>query len=655
MHHCFVCVLFLFAVSVARADVPKPVVESVRKEVEPILAVHPKDLRDTMARELELGARVPAMFKTPARVKAFTDPWGALTDVEAHGLKLASTWDGADATKLPTKVGDTLDECAKMLGRGKGERGKVPKRTGDDWEALTAQIEAVLDAARKQRDSALNEISADDLKYTFAWPTQQIKTFGPQLGFDDNTKTILRNDRAFCFHCAEKTDSTKFLGAAHTLLALADADFLAALAKAAQKREPLKEKVEGVTGDLLLVKETRHGLILIGGRGVNTYETKKPIAVIVDLGGDDVYKGTIASSFDVEHPFGVVIDVAGNDRYEATELGCATGRLGCGLLVDLAGNDRYTLAPGSGGCGFGGVGILIDAGGDDTYEGTVFTQGVAMAGIGLLIDLTGKDKYSAHGLSIGLGMPAGVGAVIDASGDDEYLCGKKIPSGYNQSDAPNAKPTDPEFQFDAFGMGMGLGRRVVPPTPESNEFQLAGGFGIVIDIKGNDRYESSNFSQACGYFFGTGIKLDLAGDDEHIGARYGHASGAHFGLGLFVDYAGKDTYSSTGPTYNCGCAWDHSAFLCIDAGDGHDTYNFDRTAGLGRADIGSWGVFADLGGKDRYRTRGGFGSTTNKSLAAFFDASGDDEYPAEDAKSKDFQPGNKRTHHGKDGQTFVDR
>src|SRR5262249_61961907 len=132
------------------------------------------------------------------------------------------------------------------------------------------------------------------------------------------------------------------------------------------------------------------------------------------------------------------------------------------------------------------------------------------------------------------------------------------------------------------------------------------------------------------------------------------ASGAHFGLGLFIDYAGNDTYSSTGPTYNCGCAWDHSVFLCIDAA-GDDTYNLERSAGLGRADIGSWGVFADLAGKDRYRMRGAPGNTTNKSLAAFFDGEGDDEYPPEDLKSKDFQPGNRRTHYGKEGQTFIDR
>ena len=54
----------------------------------------------------------------------------------------------------------------------------------------------------------------------------------------------------------------------------------------------------------------------------------------------------------------------------------------------------------------------------------------------------------------------------------------------------------------------------------------------MLDLAGDDRSESSNFSQACAYFFGVGLKLDLAGNDRHCAARYGHAAGAHYGLGL---------------------------------------------------------------------------------------------------------------------------
>src|SRR5262249_39722819 len=148
----------------------------------------------------------------------------------------------------------------------------------------------------------------------------------------------------------------------------------------------------------------------------------------------------------------------------------------------------------------------------------------------------------------------------DVAGNDSYQCGKKYPSGYNQSDSPDAKPGDPGFQYDCFGLGMGLGRRIYPRSDEGNAYALAGGVGVVIDLAGDDRYDSSNFSQACGYFFGVGLKLDLAGNDVHGAARYGIASGAHYGVGLFIDYGGKDTYASTGPVYTGACAWDHSVF-----------------------------------------------------------------------------------------------
>lgn len=342
---------------------------------------------------------------------------------------------------------------------------------------------------------------------------------------------------------------------------LADPGYLARLKKALEAARPIRHAVPGVRGELLYHKQTPHGLILFGGKGSNTYDLKVPVAFLADLGGDDHYHGQIASSFDADHPHSVLVDFAGNDTYEGAPLGLATGRLGVGLLLDLAGNDTYRLAAGSGGAGFGGIGILCDAAGDDVYHGSSFTQGVAIAGVGLLLDLAGDDRYTSFGYAVGFGGPGGVGAVVDVGGKDFYQCGKKYPSGYNESESPTAKPGDPGFQYDCFGLAMGMGRRIYPPSAAGAAYALAGGVGLVIDLAGNDRYDSSNFSQACGYFFGVGLKLDLAGDDVHGAARYGHAAGAHFGMGLFIDYAGNDTYTSSGPTYNAGCAWDHSVFL----------------------------------------------------------------------------------------------
>lgn len=109
-------------------------------------------------------------------------------------------------------------------------------------------------------------------------------------------------------------------------------------------------------------------------------------------------------------------------------------------------------------------------------------------------------------------------------------------------------------------------------------------------------------------------------------ARYSMAAGAHAGAGLFVDADGRDVYTSTGPTYTAGCAWDGSVFMCIDAGHGDDRYELSSSDGPALADISSWSAFADLGGNDRYDFRGWAGRATRGAPTLFDDAAGDDAY-----------------------------
>ena len=125
-------------------------------------------------------------------------------------------------------------------------------------------------------------------------------------------------------------------------------------------------------------------------------------------------------------------------------------------------------------------------------------------------------------------------------------------------------------------------------------------------------------------------------------------------MGLFVDYAGADRYTTTGPTYNCGCAWDRSAFVFIDGGSEGDTYELQHSQGLGRADINSWSVCADLGGDDRYTAPGGLGKTSRLGLSVFFDRAGVDEYTGLKANVTP-RPANAATHTRGDGGLFIDR
>jgi hypothetical protein len=151
--------------------------------------------------------------------------------------------------------------------------------------------------------------------------------------------------------------------------------------------------------------------------------------------------------------------------------------------------------------------------------------------------------------------------------------------------------------------------------------------------------------------------LNLDGDDAYQAARHGQGSSAHYGVSLFIDRHGNDQYGSTGPRYNGGAAWDHSVGLMIDADKGLDTYAFDRSTGLGRADSAGWGLFIDEGGADQYEAISGFGNASENSVAGFFDLAGHDTYsfPATSSMPADSRPSNGTLFSYPQGGVFVDR
>lgn len=641
-------VAFLAALSpTAAAAAAEPLTPKVRDAVQPEIDRHLGDAQKVALKDLAEADAVKARFKLPLRQRAVKEPWAALAAVEKCGLDLGAAARGG-VKGLPEVVG----LMQQFLDRPAAKPVAVPRPKLETLDDHVRHITAVLDAAEKLREEALAKLTAKDRAVLFDRPTKLIHEFGPQLELDDKTRPALRDDLAFCTAWAETIDGPKFVAAVQTFLQLTDPAYLDELRAAMEKAPALAGKVpEGGGGDVLAVAETRHGLIVLAAKTKNTFDLKKPVAFLADLGGDDTYKGIAASSSDATHPFGLVIDFAGNDTYEPSELGLATGRLGCGCLIDRGGDDTYRPAAGGGGCGFAGVGLLIDEAGKDTYVGNRFTLGAAVAGLGLQLDAAGDDTYAAPGYALGFGGPLGVGAVVDVAGDDRYRCGFQIGSGYNASDAPTAKPGDANYQYDAFGLGIGMGRRTYPFSDEGDGYNLAGGVGVWLDLAGNDRSESSNFSQACAYFFGVGLKLDHAGDDHHAAARYGHAAGAHYGMGLFLDYEGDDTYAAVGPVYNLGSAWDRSVFLLAD-GRGNDTYDLATSSGGGRGDRGGWGVFADLAGTDTYRVSGTPGAASDKSIGVFFDGGGEDGYPKASGATG---PANGATRRDGNGGLFLDR
>lgn len=565
----------------------------------------------------------PARFKRRLAIAALKHPWEGLTDLERQGLLIAEIAEGG-----PVNLPALLDILEAGMDRTSSFHKAIPlPSTTTQAELMTFMVDS-LEAASTLRDKALANLTEEERHFLFTHAATLVERFTPQISnLTDQATSLIKANLRFAELLDEQVDYAALIGAAQVLARFANERWLHQVTTAFSKPLPAAQVPLGVTGDVLLAEKTSYGMIVVGGPGANTYELDGRFGLVIDLGGNDHYRGTIAASASEDQGNSVVIDLSGNDTYDGVPLGLATGRLGVGLLIDHAGDDVYQLDRGSGGAGFGGLGILFDGKGNDAYMGNRLTQGAAIGGLGLLLDNSGNDRYTSYGFAVGFGGPLGIGAVVDVAGDDHYQCGDKYPSSYNAQDAPTVKAGDPLFQYDCFGLGTGSGQRILTKRLEWQTHNLAGGWGVLLDIDGHDHYQSTNFSQGHGYFFGTGVKLDLDGDDDHQAARYGHGASAHFGAALFIDRQGEDRYGSSGPLYNAGVAWDYSTGLMVDGGNGRDTYLFDRSTGLGMADLTSWSVFIEEGGNDQYRVSRGMGIADTTSLSAFFDLGGTDDYP----------------------------
>ncbi len=616
------------------------------------------DLNDNLGQQLspvrkalaEQAAK-PAQFKRDLARKTLADPLEGLVALEHTGLQaMDAAESGVDGL---AGVIDVLEAAVDRTGTA-FQPLMFPATPGSD--ALLEFITTILERAHQDRERALRHLSPQDRDWLFAQGERIALHFVPQIAPPAHAQEAEAAAR-FSSLVAQQIDYAPLISAAQRLVRFGNHKFLKQLEISFQGRKPIANPTAGVTGDVLLYHQTSYGLIIVGGSGPNTYTLEKGAALIIDLGGNDTYRGVVGASPNTDLGNSVVVDLGGNDTYQAAAFGLATGRLGVGVVIDHGGNDTYQLAPGSGGTGLAGIGVLFDGGGHDVYEGSRFTQGAGFAGIGLLVDLSGDDRYQGHGYAMGFGGPLGAGALLDVAGNDSYSCGGKYPSAYNATDAPNAKPSDPSFQYDCFGMGTGTGLRVLGKAGAPSPHNLAGGLGMLLDVDGDDRYQSANFAQGHGYFFGVGAALDLNGDDDHQGARYGHGSSAHAGIGLMIDYQGKDRYGSKGPFYNGGTAWDGSVALGLDGGSSSDLYDLPASTGLGMGDHGGWGLFVEEGGADQYAVKRGLGVGSESSIGAFFDLEGRDDYSSVPPPAPGVHPErlNRKTYLESPGSLFIDR
>jgi hypothetical protein len=400
------------------------------------------------------------------------------------------------------------------------------------------------------------------------------------------------------------------------VLELADlnraAQRVASAAEAVRAAAEASGPFEGPTLDVV----TPVGRFLV--RPSETAHTDAPddAALVLDLGGDDAYPGTVGSTHLSHLAASVLIDVAGNDTYGPQDwtLRTATRKLdafdfrdgltqgaglfGVGMVIDGAGDDVYRSTVFGQGVGLFGVGVLYDVAGGDSYDATYFGQGAGQVGVGLLLDGAGNDAYTLGSSGMGMGRPRGQGILLDVAGDDDYLALHDddapellekyplwFPSGYRDE-------LDEEHNMSV-AMGVGWGFRGDWFTDETN---WAGGLGAAIDLgNGNDVRFADAMSMGQGFVYGMGLLYDDGGDDVYRAFWWSFGSGTHMGTGVMIENDGNDDLT----------IGQFSAAL------GHDT-------GI------SW--YLDLGGDDLYAGRMTYGRALDHGLAFFVEESGDDIY-----------------------------
>ncbi len=338
-------------------------------------------------------------------------------------------------------------------------------------------------------------------------------------------------------------------------------------ASAELQKLPTKAGENGVTGTVLIDRGTPFGRFVVGGPGRNEYACEQ-LAVIIDLGGDDTYRGP-AGGAGFSARFSMVVDAAGNDRYEANNDGLGSATLGVGVLLDLAGDDTYLGRARCLGYGLLGVGVCLDLQGADTIELASDGGGVGCLGLGLCADLgAGKDTVVIGARGCGVGLPGGLGMFVDDGGDDERALRRGTAAG-----------------AAGFGFGFGLPGHV------------GGGCGVFVDVDGNDRYAGGEHACGSGWHGGGGVFFDAAGRDSYRLGALTLGSARDGGFGIAIDAHGDDVYELTaGPAVGAAFGF---ALGWFEDRAGADRYTL-AGEGVGFADAGGLGVCRDLGGKDHY-------------------------------------------------------
>jgi hypothetical protein len=652
---------------------------------------------DRCAAIIPLAALVAApndMLADPYRLPGYdarlTEPWRATPWASAQATSLGRAVDAAPSALAAARA--ALRTAAAPLGLAIVPTPSTPPAPVDPLAGALADLiraaggapdlgalraaSASLDAAQQQavaiavegltrgveaRALAFDDLSADALRALYDYGPAFLLERRDGFGLDPtqaNTRRIF----------TELVDYAALAAGADAILeGLESADL-------AQLAAPSTSTIT-TAPTMLLAVDTPVGRVLVGGAGPSRYDADTfaaPIALLVELGGDDLYEIPVGANTSATHGVAVLVDLGGDDTYgypivpDANDLGgrlpsdadgrrrpanaeqravslsevarFGAGRAGLGVLVDLGGGrDRYTSLRFTQGAGVFGVGLLVDDAGDDAYRAEAFAQGAGAFGLGLLVDRAGRDTHQAWAYAQGFGFALGAGLALDVDGDDAWTLDVGDPAQGGDPLYPSAQR--PNTSNASLGQGCGFGRR----ADFSDRAFMSGGVGMLVDLAGADRYRASVFAQGCGFWFGTGILADRGGDDRYDGLWYAGGAGAHYAQGFLLEGGGDDRYGAelAGLNVTYGGGHDFSfAALVDDAGD--DLYQGSRIT-LGSGNANGRGLLVDNAGDDRYATASGYGNgaaglldvelarpgsprRSVDTLGVFIDAAGRDTY-----------------------------
>lgn len=253
----------------------------------------------------------------------------------------------------------------------------------------------------------------------------------------------------------------------------------------------------------------------------------------------------------------------------------------------------------------------------------------------LIIDVAGNDTYS--GSAANRNISHGISVTIDLAGNDQYVSPSGTVPSFGAGIFGYGLLMDMQgndiYQAEYISQGIGIfGTGILYDAQGQDTYggiaNLQGsgifGTGLLVDHQGSDRYSLYRYGQGYGFTKGVGLLLDNEGDDHYLALEDKYPNGGPFGAEKHVHFAQGAAYGRRAD-YNDGHSWAGGTGMLID-GTGNDRYECDIFC-QGTGYWYSLGMLVDKTGDDYHRTGVySLGGSPHFAIGIYQDDSGSDRY-----------------------------